>query len=607
MIQEKENAAHTGQGKRLFTFFSAVTDCLILSWRTSRLYTLLRLLCSLIPPLLTLVTALLGKFIIDLLTGVLAVPAPTVYLFLFMGGLLAANIFRSLLQKVQLYTQSMHSDIINKELALYIMDKAGKADLEYFDNADYYDKISSCTRDSSVIANLLWNTITAISATFSVVISFVALGRLSIFYSIVILCACVPSSIVAVRYTRAIYSLSLEQINGERQKNYLQNLMLDRRFSQDVRLFDVCEKMKEKYQRLWRTLFQQRRTVNKRRSILTGLLECLPELVATLISVDIAIRVLGGKSTVGDYSLYTVLISQLWAGVYGLSNAAMQIYDNQLKIKNLKTLESYGNRVMDTGHLFLKEVDTIEFDHVSFSYPGVDRQALQDVSFRIGSHERVALVGLNGSGKSTLIKLLLRLYDVNRGSVKINGVDIREYTLSSLRKSFSVYFQDEPSYSFDLRENISIADTEQAESDSVIIRAIVDSGAGDILDNAPEGLNTFLTRLFDQNGMELSGGQYQKLAMARTFYRKHSALILDEPSSNLDPQAEHNLFEQLKDFTEGKTVLFTSHRLANVSLADRVIVLEHGKVLEIGTQQELLAQNGRYAELFRFQRKRYQI
>ena len=186
-------------------------------------------------------------------------------------------------------------------------------------------------------------------------------------------------------------------------------------------------------------------------------------------------------------------------------------------------------------------------------------------------------------------------------------MDIRNYTIRSLRQSFSVYFQDDPSYSFDLRENVSIADAERMEGDAAITRAIEDSGAGDILDKAPAGLDTFLTRLFDREGIELSGGQYQKLALARTFYRRHSALILDEPSSNLDPRAEHQLFERLRSFAQGKTVLFTSHRLTNVVLADRIVVLEHGEILEDGTQQELLAKNGRYAELFRYQQEQYQV
>ena len=607
MAQKREKPVSKSLQENLSAFFSAIVDCMTLSWRTSRFYTVLRLLCCLAPPLLTLAAAVLGKYVLDLLAGGFTAPSPTAYLLVFAGGLLAVNIARSLLQKAQLYAQTVHGDIINKELALYMMNKAGKADLEYFDNADYYDKLSSCTRDASVIAHLLWNTISAISAAFSVLISFVVLGRLNVFYGIITLCACVPSSAVAAKYTKAIYSLSLGQINGERQKNYLQRLLLDRRFSQDLRLFDVCERIKEKYQRLWTALFQQRRSVNRRRSILTGLLECLPELVVTAIGIDIALRVLGGTSTVGDYSLYTGLISQLWSGVYGLSSAVMQIYDNQLKIKNLKSLEQYQNRVVDTGTAVLKQVETIEFDHVGFAYPGTGKPILRDVSFCVGKHEKVALVGLNGSGKSTLIKLLLRLYDVDEGVVKINGMDIRNYTIRSLRQSFSVYFQDDPSYSFDLRENVSIADAERMDGDAAITRAIADSGGGDILDKAPAGLDTFLTRLFDREGMELSGGQYQKLALARTFYRRHSALILDEPSSNLDPRAEHQLFERLQGFAQGKTVLFTSHRLTNVALADRIVVLEHGKILEDGTQQELLAKNGRYAELFRYQQERYQV
>jgi len=592
--------------KNIGGFFSAVGECFALSWRTSYLYTVFRLLCNLLPPLLSLAAAVLGKYILDLLSGSTYPDSSRIYLLACAGGLLATNIIRSLLQKAQLYMQTMHNDLINGELALYMMDKAGNADIEYFDNADYYDKLSACTRDAHVIAHLLWNALSAVSAVFSLTISFGVLSKLNIVYGVLMICASVPSSIVAAKYTRAIFSLSLEQINGERQKGYLQNLLLDRSFAQSLRLFGVCGTIKEKYRRLWESLFYKRRSVNRKRSILTGALECLPEVVLAGTGLDIAFRVLEGVSTVGDYSLYTGLLSQLWNSVYTLSDSVMQIYDNQLKIKNIKSLEAYENHIKDEGNEHLGVVETIEFDHVVFAYPGTEKQILQDVSFRVGRHERVALVGLNGSGKSTLIKLLLRLYDVNEGAIRINGRDIRRYKLRDLRRGFSVYFQNDPSYRFSLRENITIADIERGDSDSAVIEALRDSGAGEILDRAPAGLETFLTRLFDNQGMELSGGQYQKLALARTFYRRHSALILDEPSSNLDPRAEHQLFESLDSFSKGKTVLFTSHRLTNISLADRIVVLENGRILEEGTQRELLERGGRYAELFRYQQERFQ-
>lgn len=590
----------------LHSFFSVIHTCFALSWKTSALYTVLRLSCNLLVPVLSFLCAVLGKYILNLIAGVSQWPEPLWYLFAFCGGLLLANVLRSLLQKVQLYAQNLHEEIIDRELALFMMDKAGNADIAYFDNAEYYDKLSACSRDVFVISQLLWNTISAAGALFSMIVSFVALSQLQWGYGIFMLCATVPASLVSVKYTKAFYNLSLEQINGERQKNYLQNLLLDRRYAQGLRLFDVCGKIKERYRRLWNTLFLEKKNVNKKRAILTGVLECLPELVMAWIGIDVAIHVLAGYATVGDYSLYTGLVSQLWNGVYVLSTAVVQIYDDQLKISNLKTLEKYPNRILDTGIIEINRIDTIEFDHVSFSYPDTQKQVLDDVSFYIDRGEKVALVGLNGSGKSTLIKLLLRLYETDKGNIKINGVDIREIKLKSLRKNFSVYFQEDPSYCFTLRENIVIADMEKQGRDAEIVRALTDSDAENILHRALAGLNTPVSRLFDKQGIELSGGEYQKLALARTLYRRHTVLILDEPSSNLDPRSEHQIFETLKTFTKGKTTLFTSHRLTNVTLADRIVVLEQGRILEDGTQKELLERNGRFAELFRYQQERYQ-
>jgi ABC-type multidrug transport system fused ATPase/permease subunit len=197
------------------------------------------------------------------------------------------------------------------------------------------------------------------------------------------------------------------------------------------------------------------------------------------------------------------------------------------------------------------------------------------------------------------------MYDPDYGVIKINGTDIREYSLSSLRSNFSVYFQEMQNYSFSLRENFTIADETRPDSDDAITTSLKDSCCEDIAKRAGRGLETGLSRFFDPDGLELSGGQHQKLALARTFFRRHTALILDEPSSNLDPKAEHEIFKSLRNITNGKLTLFTSHRLSNVFLADRIIVLEEGRIVEDGTQCELIKNNKRYAELFHYQQEKY--
>jgi ABC-type multidrug transport system fused ATPase/permease subunit len=285
--------------------------------------------------------------------------------------------------------------------------------------------------------------------------------------------------------------------------------------------------------------------------------------------------------------------------------AAMQIYDNKLKIENIRKLDSFRNNVEDNGKERIGSVDSIEFDNVSFTYPGAASPALDGVSFSLRKAENLALVGLNGSGKTTLIKLLLRMYDPDSGAVRINGKDIKEYRLDELRSNFSVHFQEMRNYSATLLENLSIADGGNAVDEAAAKTALDAAYCGDIMAKAHKGLATPLTRRFDAGGIELSGGQQQKVALARALYRRHTALVLDEPSSSLDPMAEHEIFKALRSITEGKMTIFTSHRLSNVSLADRVIVLERGRVVEDGTQEQRLKSGQRYAELFRYQQEKY--
>lgn len=589
---------------------SSIAWCLSLCWRASKWYTITRVAVGVLTPLFAILGAFIGKHVIDLLAGQSAFNRePRVLMFLLLG-LLAVALVRMLVQRAEQYCQAMHEDILSGRLSLIIMERALQADLEYFDNPAYHDKLTAANSDSYGIIYIIWNVMSSISAAISFLGVFLVLWQVSVFYGVFMLAASLPSSIIAARYTKLLYMLTLEQINGQRQMSYVQSIATDRLHAQDLRLFNAGVKLKDKYRRLWDALFANRRTAMRKRALLTGLLECLPEAVVAWIGIDIALRVLAGTATVGDYSLYIGLAAQLWGAISMLSSSVINIYDNQMKIENFEAIETFKNHVLDEGAIELKQVDTIAFEGVYFTYPGTQYQALRDVSFALHKAEKLALVGLNGSGKSTVIKLLLRMYMPDCGVIRINGIDIQEYTMASLRANFSCYFQDMRNYSFTLEENFTIADDGRGDFEAEAKSSLLSADCGDILgraEKAGKGLNASLTRFFEPDGIELSGGQHQKLALARALFRRHTALILDEPSSNLDPKAEHTIFEALSALTEGKMAIFTSHRLSNVFLADRIIVLEKGTVIEDGTQEELLNNPKRYAELYRYQQEKYTI
>jgi ABC-type multidrug transport system fused ATPase/permease subunit len=537
------------------------------------------------------------------LAGVWVVKNIHATLFVLFGIILIISILQMICGKLMQYCQLMHDNIINNEISLMLMDRALTIDLEYFDNPNYYDKLLSVTRDSTSFATVLWNALSLISACISFLSAFCLLSRESLLYGIVLALISIPSAIASAKYTKLLYNLSLDQIKAEREKNYYKSLSLDKRYAQDIRLFNLKEYLRGKYTLLWNELFNKQRNMTRKRTLLTSVLDCLPELSIIIIGLHVAFKIVDGTLTIGDYTLYTGLTGQLLTAVLTLSLSITQLYDNKLRITNLRTLDQFRNHIIDNGILNLSRIDTIEFNHVSFSYPGSQSLALDDVNFTLYRNEKVAFVGLNGSGKSTVIKLLLRMYDLDIGSIRINGIDIREYRISDLRSNFSVYFQEMQNYSFSLRENVRIGDINNTCDDKVILNAFRNSYCEDIIDKVPNGLDTSLTKLFNENGIELSLGQHQKIALARALYRRHTAIVLDEPSSGLDPKAEYNIFKSLSFLTDEKMTIFTSHRLSNVSLADRIIVLEYGKIIEDGTQEQLIKNQNRYAELFHYQNK----
>jgi len=323
------------------------------------------------------------------------------------------------------------------------------------------------------------------------------------------------------------------------------------------------------------------------------------------ILLQVGINIINGRGSIGDFSFYSGIIGQLIASTFLIIFSISNISENKIRIRDFREFSGWTSSIENTSGLVLHSIDNICFCNVSFTYPGNENATIKNMSFEIDARERVALVGINGAGKTTLIKLLLRFYDVTEGSIKINNIDIKLYNQASIRRFFSVMFQDYANYAFTLRDNIAISDINTPHTDNKVIEACQKSGVDEIYKDWEKGLDSYIFKEFEMDGKVLSGGENQKVALGRTFYRDAEIIILDEPSSSLDPESEYKLFIKMLELCKDKGALLISHRLSNVIIADRIIVIENGELIEQGSHAELIKKNGRYATLYRYQAERY--
>jgi len=335
-----------------------------------------------------------------------------------------------------------------------------------------------------------------------------------------------------------------------------------------------------------------------------------------VIYLYVALQAVVGRITLGGLTLYTQTAVQVGQSFQGLLGGISNTYENTLYVNILFEFLEYQPKIMSPSSPQpidpspeLNGLD-LEFRNVSFTYLGKDPEtqaALKNVSFTVHAGEAVALVGRNGAGKTTLVKLLTRLYDPDEGEILIGGRNIKEYDLKELREQVGVIFQDYVNYYMTARENIGVGRVDKIENKELVMSAARKSGASEVIERLPQGYETMLGRWFKdlKDSTQLSGGEWQKIALARAFMRDARILVLDEPTSSLDAQAEYEVFAQFRVLTRGKTAVFISHRFSTVRLADRILVLENGSIIENGSHKELITLDGRYAELFNLQAEAY--
>jgi ATP-binding cassette subfamily B protein len=392
-----------------------------------------------------------------------------------------------------------------------------------------------------------------------------------------------------------------------RMMSYLTNLLTSDTYNKEVKLFTVGNFFIERFSNLFQRYYAENRSLVIRRYLAGAGWSMLTVLTSGLTFLYVAYRTLGGTISVGGLTLYVQAADGVSQAFSALLSGLQSMYEHQLYLKTLFELLDFQPQVrapespVPMRHPMEKG---IEFRNVTYSYEGKDEPALKDVSFSIARGETVAIVGHNGAGKTTLVKLVARLYDPQEGQVLIDGRDVREYDPDELRGEFGVLFQDYVSYQFSARENIGIGRVERLDDTSAIATAASKSGASTVIEGLPQGYDTVLGKWFD-GGVNLSGGEWQKVALGRAFMREAQILILDEPSAALDARAEYELFSRLRELAHGRTAIFISHRFSTVRQADRILVFEEGRLIESGTHEELLKLAGRYAELFNLQAASY--
>jgi len=545
--------------------------------------------------------------------GVTWLPGPTlssVGMIVFLALLqLIVFALSALLNTLRNICQQLLQNSVSMRIQLMVMEKAASLDLPFYEDPASYDLLRRAQNDSINRPVLMIATAFGLLQTLlTLVTMIVLLFGVSWILAVAVLLSPIPAFIADTRYGWRGYNIARWGSRLLRRMNYMVNLVTTDSFAKEVKLFGLGHYFIERYRLIATAFYDSQRSQVVRRYMTGFALGNISTIVTSLTYLYIALQAIAGRLSLGSLTAYTQAAVQVQNSIQSVLSGFSGMYEHNLYLNNLVELmaKEPSMPVAATPVPVPQPMrGEIRFDNVSFAYPGAQNQALSNLSFTVKAGETLAVVGRNGAGKTTLFKLICRLYDPLEGRILIDGIDIKDFEPDELRRQIGAMFQDYVDYQATAAENIGLGNLPEIANRDAVVSASKQAGSDELIANLPEGYDTALGKWFDA-GVNLSGGEWQKVALARAFMREEARiLLLDEPTSALDAQAEYDLFERLRSLTHGRTAVYISHRFSTVRRADRIVFLEHGRLVEEGTHEELIRLNGRYARLFRMQAAAY--
>jgi ATP-binding cassette subfamily B protein len=521
-----------------------------------------------------------------------------------LAALLAITVALDVARAVQAEQTRVLSELVARRALDRVLDVSTEIDLLAFESPDFYDQLTRARAQGSFrsfqIVNGFLGLVGSIVASAGLIVALAALQPLLLPFVAV---GYVPLWLVASRNTRDLYRFSRDMTPNERQRTYLQQILTRRDPAKEVRSFGTARFLRSRYDRLYDQRIDELRSLARRRTVrsLAGSLAATGVTAATVVTL--AFLYVDGRMSLATLGAAVFGLYQLGGQLRGVHTSAASLYESVVFVRDYAAFLRLRPEEKD-GLPAPRAFARLRAEDVSFTYPDAARPAVDGVSLEIGAGEVVALVGENGSGKTTLAKIVAGLYRPQSGRVLWDDVDVADVDRDELRASIAVIFQDFERYLLPARENVGMGRHERIDDADAVAAAASRADADEFIARLPEGYETMLGREFS-GGYDLSIGQWQRVALARAFFRDAPFVILDEPTAALDARAESRLFERLRELLQGRSVLLISHRFSSVRSADRIYVLEHGKVVEQGTHGELMTAAGRYAELFTLQARAY--